>query len=138
MPVADGGRWPGGRQSNSLQIYSLTMFSTNWSWSYDFAYDVTATSAAIGFCVFCDINTDTDAATSFRIELTPNFNTPSFIYAWVCVRTVSRFYSCVLRRYCEEENGGQDMPPSGWRVARRPSGRRVDKTCVFFGRHQKM
>ena len=60
------------------------MLSTNRSWSYDFAYDVTATSAAIGFCVFCDINTDTDAVTSFRIELTPNFNTPSFIYAWVC------------------------------------------------------
>ena len=44
----------------------------------------------------------------------------------VCVYQVSCFYASALRRYCEEENGGKNMSLSGWRVVRRPSGRRVN------------
>ena len=39
---------------------------------------------------------------------------------------VSCFYAFALRSYYEEENGGKNMPPSGWQVARRPSDRRVN------------
>ena len=43
----------------------------------------------------------------------------------VCVCQVSRFFSFALWRYSEEENRGKNIPPIAWRVARRPSGRRV-------------
>ena len=38
---------------------------------------------------------------------------------------VSLLYLFALRRYLRRSKGGNFMPPSGWRVARRPSGCRV-------------
>ena len=63
--------------------------------------------------------------TSFYMELNRNRNTTSIIDAGMRICKVSRFFSFGLRRYCESKNGGKNMPPSGWWVARRPSGRRV-------------
>ena len=85
----------------------LTMLLTNRSKIHHFTCDVTVTS--------------------FHMGMKPNFKHPSFMQ--VCVR-MSSFPLLPLRvaKILRGRNGGNmpPPPPSGWRVVRRPSGRRVN------------
>ena len=76
----------------------------------------------------CDIT-----VTSFYMGVKPNFHTTSTIYAGRYA--YAKFRASSFSR-CEDiarKKTCKNMPPSGWRVAQRPSGRRVNTKVIIQG-----
>ena len=73
--------------------------------------------------------------TSFQMGLIPNFNIILARYSEKCVQSFFFFLSYRVATFQTQMQGGNYIPPpSGQRVARSPSGRRVDSLHDFKGR----